>query len=329
VVAEGYMTQQEWDTVSEKAMQLFRFGQEQALKNGGLILVDTKYEFGKDRRGNILLVDEIHTPDSSRYWLHSTYESRLSNGLPPESIDKDVLRTWYKTKCDPYKQAILPRAPDDLRVLLSSRYIELFEKITGTSFADVLKSTTTTRIPTTRVPRPLKGGDSSSVYADLVATLSDLGYLDRTKKVVLILGSEVDLVWSERITLKLEEFGLSYDQYVASAHKSPRKVLDILSAYEPEIGTSQSSCGNTDKRKGNKKKTNKIVYVTVAGRSNALSGFVAANSSFPTLACPPFTDKIDMLVNIHSTLQMPSDVPVLTILDPSNAAIAVKRILDL
>jgi 5-(carboxyamino)imidazole ribonucleotide mutase len=72
-----------------------------------------------------------------------------------------------------------------------------------------------------------------------------------------------------------------------------------------------------------------LVYITIAGRSNALSGFVAANSDKPTIACPPFADKTDMLVNIHSTLQMPSDVPVLTILDPANAAIAVKRILDL
>ena len=66
--------------------------------------------------------------------------------------------------------------------------------------------------------------------------------------------------------------------------------------------------------------------MTIAGRSNALSGFVAANSSFPTLACPPFQDKVDMLVNIHSTLQMPSKTPVMTVLDPVNCAEAVARI---
>jgi 5-(carboxyamino)imidazole ribonucleotide mutase len=71
------------------------------------------------------------------------------------------------------------------------------------------------------------------------------------------------------------------------------------------------------------------VYITIAGRSNALSGFVAANCTFPVIACPPFADRTDMLVNIHSTLQMPSQVPVLTVLDPGNAALAVKRILDL
>ena len=69
------------------------------------------------------------------------------------------------------------------------------------------------------------------------------------------------------------------------------------------------------------------VYITIAGRSSALSGFVAANSEFPTLGCPPFSDKADMLVNVHSTLQMPSNTPVLTVLDPGNCALAVKRIL--
>ena len=80
---------------------------------------------------------------------------------------------------------------------------------------------------------------------------------------------------------------------------------------------------NIDKNKDEKD----IVYIPLAGRSNALSGFVAANSDSPTLACPPFKDKTDMLVNIHSTLQMPSNTPVLTVLDPGNCALAVKRIL--
>ena len=69
-----------------------------------------------------------------------------------------------------------------------------------------------------------------------------------------------------------------------------------------------------------------VVFVTIAGRSNALSGFVAANTNKPTIGCPPFADKIDMSINIHSTLQMPSNTPVLTVIDPGNCALAVKRI---
>ena len=126
-------------------------------------------------------------------------------------------------------------------------------------------------------------------------------------KAVLILGSVSDEGHAKKITDGLDEHGVAWEQHVASAHKQPRKVLEILDANAEEAS---------------------VVYVTIAGRSNALSGFVAANSNFPTLGCPPFSDKSDMLVNIHSTLQMPSNTPVLTVIDPGNCALAVKRILD-
>ena len=124
-------------------------------------------------------------------------------------------------------------------------------------------------------------------------------------KAVIIMGSTSDEPHAKKITDKLDEYGITWEQYAASAHKQPLKVLDILTANKDEED---------------------IVYITIAGRSNALSGFVAANSEFPTLGCPPFSDKADMMVNIHSTLQMPSNTPVLTILDPGNCALAVKRI---
>ena len=76
---QGLMTQQDWDTASAAAMDLFAFGQREAAKQG-LLLVDTKYEFGKDADGNILLIDEIHTPDSSRFWIANSYDERHANG---------------------------------------------------------------------------------------------------------------------------------------------------------------------------------------------------------------------------------------------------------
>jgi len=124
-------------------------------------------------------------------------------------------------------------------------------------------------------------------------------------KTVIIMGSTSDEHHAKKITDKLDNYGIQWEQHAASAHKDPRKVLDIL-----------------DSNKNEKD----LVYITIAGRSNALSGFVAANSECPTLACPPFSDKTDMLVNIHSTLQMPSNTPVLTVLDTGNCALAVKRI---
>jgi phosphoribosylaminoimidazole-succinocarboxamide synthase len=133
IVAQGLMTQQEWDDVSAAALALFRFGQEQAAKRG-LLLVDTKYEFGTDASGTIRLIDEIHTPDSSRYWVADTYEARHAEALEPQNIDKEFLRLWYRARCDPYKDAVLPEAPAELVCELSRRYVYLYEKITGLQF---------------------------------------------------------------------------------------------------------------------------------------------------------------------------------------------------
>jgi len=133
IIKENWMSKKDWDYCSQKALDLFRFGQEQA-KEHGMILVDTKYEMGKDSDGNIILIDEIHTPDSSRYWLAETYDKRMSNNMEPENIDKEFLRLWFTNNCDPYNDAELPEAPPELIAELSSRYIYLYETITGSLF---------------------------------------------------------------------------------------------------------------------------------------------------------------------------------------------------
>jgi phosphoribosylaminoimidazole-succinocarboxamide synthase len=134
VVKSGRMTQEEWDYCAKKALELFAFGQKHA-ESRGLILVDTKYEFGKDAEGNILLADEVHTPDSSRYWVASSYKARIEDGKEPENIDKEFLRLWFRDNCDPYKDATLPEAPEELVAELSRRYIMLYELITGETFS--------------------------------------------------------------------------------------------------------------------------------------------------------------------------------------------------
>ncbi len=134
IVSEGWLTQAEWDEASDAALRLFRFGMEKAAKHG-LILVDTKYEFGRDSDGRIVVIDEIHTPDSSRYWLSNTYEQCFAEGKEPDNIDKEFLRLWFKDNCDPYNDAELPAAPEELIVTLASRYVQLYEMITGRTFA--------------------------------------------------------------------------------------------------------------------------------------------------------------------------------------------------
>jgi len=133
MVAEGLVTQEIADKVEKKAKELFTRGQEIALSRG-LILVDTKYEFGLDEKGELILIDEIHTPDSSRYWKADTYEARIAKGEEPEYFDKEFLRMWFKDNCDPYKDEVLPVAPPEMVAELSRRYIEIYEKITGKKF---------------------------------------------------------------------------------------------------------------------------------------------------------------------------------------------------
>ena len=138
IVEKGMMTQEDWDFCAAKAHELFAFGQKTALEHG-FILVDTKYEFGRDvETGEILLIDEIHTPDSSRYWIADTYDSAMSEGGSgvPGNIDKEFVRLWFKERCNPYDDStILPTAPNELLAELSRRYLMLFELITGDNFS--------------------------------------------------------------------------------------------------------------------------------------------------------------------------------------------------
>lgn len=133
IVSEGMLSKEMTDEVEKTAIALFKRGQEIALAQG-LILVDTKYEFGLDENGKLTLIDEIHTPDSSRYWKANSYDERFSKGEEPEYFDKEFLRLWFKDNCDPYKDAVIPDAPVELVAELSRRYIEIYETITGKSF---------------------------------------------------------------------------------------------------------------------------------------------------------------------------------------------------
>jgi len=133
IVSEGWMTKKDWDYCSYKAQELFSFGQKKAAENG-MILVDTKYEMGRDADGTIRLIDEIHTPDSSRYWIAETYDERMAVGENPQNIDKEFLRLWFVDNCDPYNDETLPDAPEELVTELSCRYIYLYETITGAAF---------------------------------------------------------------------------------------------------------------------------------------------------------------------------------------------------
>jgi len=127
--------------------------------------------------------------------------------------------------------------------------------------------------------------------------------------VLIIMGSKVDETHAHKIADYLDEYNIKTELYIASAHKVPELVLNIVNDF-------------------NRSEKN-IVYITIAGRSNGLSGVIAANSIHPVIACPPFKDKIDYMVNVNSSIIYPSDTPSMFVADPQNAAQAAIRILSL
>jgi 5-(carboxyamino)imidazole ribonucleotide mutase len=127
--------------------------------------------------------------------------------------------------------------------------------------------------------------------------------------VPIILGSDKDMPWATKISDELDKWAVPVKIHILSAHKVPEMLLQVIEKY--------NTCSA------------EVVYVTIAGRSNGLSGVTAGSALHPVIACPPFKDKEDMILNLNSTLQMPSDVPVMTVLDPVNCALAVVRIFAL
>jgi phosphoribosylaminoimidazole-succinocarboxamide synthase len=266
IIYEGYMTIDQYKFVHKKALELFAFGQKVA-DAAGFILVDTKYEFGKTKNDEIILIDEVHTCDSSRFWLKDTYDANFAAGKDPDKLDKDCVRDWVKSQCDPYNDDI----PEIPREIVQKAY------------------------------------NSYKLFYDKISSI-DVKQLYHPDTIVILSGSEKDQSHVDKISTALSSTNPKNHivTIVASAHRHTQKVLDVIKEYDA--------------------KEQKVIYVTVAGKSNALSGVVAANSKRPVIACPPFADKMDMMVNINSTLQCPTDVPVMTILEPANVAIAIKRI---
>jgi phosphoribosylaminoimidazole-succinocarboxamide synthase len=132
VVEKGLLDKQTWDQVQAAALAVFKRGQEIANK-AGMILVDTKYEFGRAADGSVLLIDEVHTPDSSRFWKAETYEERFTAGEDPENFDKEFVRIAYAEKG--YRgDGDAPSMPVELWSSASERYITIYELLTGKTF---------------------------------------------------------------------------------------------------------------------------------------------------------------------------------------------------
>ncbi|EYF04975.1 phosphoribosylaminoimidazolesuccinocarboxamide synthase [Chondromyces apiculatus] len=149
LLAETTLSASDFDEAAAMALALFEAGSRWCAARG-LILADTKYEIGRDAAGRLRVIDEIHTPDSSRFWFLESYEGRLSRGEEPESFDKEYVRRWLAAQG--FKgDGPIPVIPDEIRVEASRRYIEAYERITGADFVPDLED------PVARITRALGG----------------------------------------------------------------------------------------------------------------------------------------------------------------------------
>ena len=144
IIKQKLVTPKIWKQIEKVALKLFERGTELAGKSG-FILADTKYEFGLNKNGKLTLIDEIHTPDSSRFWLKKTYLSNFKKGKEVESYDKEYMRIWFNEKGYSGKGKI-PSMPKDIIADISSRYMEVYEKLTGEKFEMDLSTAPTKRI---------------------------------------------------------------------------------------------------------------------------------------------------------------------------------------
>jgi phosphoribosylaminoimidazole-succinocarboxamide synthase len=277
ILAQKIVTPKLWNEIEKKALALYNRGND-LLKKRGMILVDTKYEFGIDASNKLTLIDEIHTPDSSRFWFQKDLEKKEVR-FP----DKEFVREWARNAGFTGNGPLIA-LPQDIQDKVHQGYKEVYQAITGLKLEQ----------------------ESTQFPKRMLQNLKKEGLIKGTCALI-VMGSEKDKSHADKMAAIFEEHKIGYRVEVASAHKHPRALLDLLD------GANQS--------------LEPLVCISIAGRSNALSGVCAANLKWPVIGCPFFQDGTDYLINIHSTLQMPSLVPVLTVIDPQNAALAAVRIL--
>lgn len=257
IISAGYLTQDQWNYISSTALILFQIGTE-VFSDKNLIFVDSKYEFGiKD--DEIILIDELHTPDSSRIWDKYSYNHYMiyQETSSVKGIDKEDIRQY----------------------ILENPQIE--------------------------IPEALKQSHLKK-YKHLLSRLSDLSKPE--KHVYILAGSPKDIEHVQRLENALQSNRMEYSIKYCSAHKQSRELIEFLETNENDA-------------------SKRYIYIAVAGKSNALGGVLAGNTSSPVINCPPFKDQYDYAINIHSSLQMPSKVPAVTILNPENCIEFIKRII--
>ncbi|HCX72729.1 MAG TPA: phosphoribosylaminoimidazolesuccinocarboxamide synthase [Candidatus Cloacimonas sp.] len=279
IIEEGWASRQVYQQMAQISMELFEFGSK-FLEERGIVLVDTKYEFGI-LDGKLVLIDEIHTPDSSRFWSLAAYQK---NPLKVDSIDKEYVRQWLLNNQEDGKMKTV--LPEEVVQEAARRYRDIYKTIVGQDFTVDLANV------------------NDRVYKNLLkAQLIKDGY------VAIVMGSPSDLAHCQKLKEKLEKYDIFVEMRVVSAHKNGERILELAQVYNNSLEPG--------------------AVIAVAGRSNGLGGALAANLAVPVFNCPPFKDKDDIMVNVYSSLMMPSQTPAATMIDLSSAVLVALRSLNL
>lgn len=241
------VTPEQWQEIHDAALAMFTRAQAIAAEKG-YILVDTKIEFGYDDDGVLYVIDELFTPDSSRFWDASTYAEFHEEGKEPANYDKEWLRIRLKALREQELWKPGDPIPHDLRMETAQRYISLFEGLTGETLVPSVVH------PEARIAANLRR------YVEAERS-------DENQQVVIIMGSPRDASHVAKITEFLDRFGVRVDTRVASAHKTGDHLLAMVKEYNEYKG--------------------QLVFITVAGGADGLSPTVDGHTRFPVLAAPP------------------------------------------
>lgn len=279
IIKKGIVDAVTYQKIKKVSLKLFKFGSD-FLADKGIILVDTKYEFGI-YEGKLILIDEIHTPDSSRFWKKADYNKSPENVV---QADKEFVRQWM------LKNKIKGKTPDVLPT-------EVIEE-TSKRYKDIYKDITGEELPVSNF------NITSRIYQNLLHK----GYI-KAGYIAMIMGSKSDIKHADKIKSHLEKFDIDIEMRIISAHKNGERLVQVAEQFNHSIEP--------------------IAVIAIAGRSNGLGGALAANLNVPVINCPPFTGKDDIMLNINSSLMMPSNTPAVTVIHPDNAALAAIRSLNI
>ncbi len=279
IFAKKIIDKETYEKIEAAALSLYSKASDY-LASRGILLVDTKYEFGIID-GKLTLIDEIHTPDSSRFWDVKDYEK------DPKSVyqmDKEYVRAWLIRET---KNGIMPIVlSDEVVNETSRRYREIYEKVTGSKFAIDISDC------------------KNRMYRNLLRSgLIKDGYVS------IIMGSVSDKDHALKIQSIIQKYGVMSELRVVSAHKNGERIVDLSREYNDSIEPG--------------------AIIAIAGKSNGLGGALASNMNIPVINCPKFTSEADLMININSSLMMPSKVPAGTVLDAENAALFALRSLNI